>query len=322
MRELSYVAAILEATEQAMTADPRVIVIGEYVGRMGARGTTAGLLDRFGPDRIIETPISEAVLTGMGVGAALAGFRPIVDLNQMDYMLLAIDEIVNIAAKWRFMSGGQFSVPLVVRCNTAGGRERGWGAQQSQTLHAWYAHIPGLRVVMPSTPADAKGLLLAAIASDDPVLFVESIGLDSDVGRVPEGADPLPIGQAAIRRAGTDVTVVATGWMVSRALAAADRVAASVEVIDPRTLSPLDFAPILESVHRTGRLVTVDQGHRFLGFGSEIVASVAEALGSDLRASARVASPDAPVPFNPSLLADHFPSEDRIVAAIGSVLGR
>jgi len=298
-------------------------VMGEDVGLIGGIfQVTRGLRERFGEDRVRDTPISEATFLGAGVGAAICGARPVVEIQIFDFVALTMDQIVNQAAKFRFMLGGKPTVPLVIRGPQGGGIRL--AAQHSQSLEAWFAHVPGLVVVAPSTPYDAKGLLAAAIREDNPVIFLEHKALYAVKGPVPESDYVLPLGRADVKRRGTDVTVIATQMMVGRALAAAaelERHGVSVEVIDPRTLVPLDEAAILESVRKTHRLVVVHEAVKRGGFGAEIAAMVAEQAVDELDAPiVRVGARHAPIPYNDALERATIPTQEDIEAAIRSVL--
>jgi 2-oxoisovalerate dehydrogenase E1 component len=294
--------------------------MGEDVGATGGIfQVSKGLMERFGAERVRDTPISEATFCGAGVGAAIAGMRPIVEVQIFDFVTLMMDMIVNQAAKFRYMLGGRPTVPLVIRGPQGGGIRL--AAQHSQSLEAWFAHVPGLVVVAPSSPYDAKGLLIAAIRDDNPVIFLEHKLLYlGQAEPVPEHPYAIPLGKAAIRRPGSDLTIVATQAMVSQALQAATRLEGegiSAEVIDPRTLKPLDLDTIVESVRRTNRLVVVHEGWKFGGFGGEIAASVTEAAFDWLDAPVtRVGAPDVPMPFNDRLERSVIPSAERIIAAV------
>lgn len=322
-RELTMAQALNEALHEEMTRDPSVLVMGEDIGLSGGLfEVTAGLFERFGRGRVIDTPISEAGFCGAGVGAALTGSRPVVELQIFDFVTLMMDQIVNHAAKWRYMSGGQVSVPLVVRGPIASGI--GMSAQHSQTLEAWFVHTPGLIVIMPSSPADAKGLLKSAIRDDNPVVFLEKRLLYDRKGLVPESDYTVPIGVAEVKRPGTDVTVVATGAAVDLALRAASRFARrsiELEVIDPRTLKPLDIETIVDSIRRTRRLVIVSEGSRAGGFASEILARVVDEAFDLLRvAPQRVTAKDAPMPHAASLEREVLPGVEDVMAAVEIVL--
>jgi len=297
--------------------------MGEDVGLIGGIfGVTRGLRERFGEDRVRDTPISEATFVGAGVGAAIAGLRPVVEIQIFDFVALTMDQLVNQAAKFRYMLGGRPTVPLVIRGPQGGGIRL--AAQHSQSLEAWFAHVPGLVVVAPATPYDAKGLLVSAIRDDNPVIFLEHKALYATKGAVPEAPYAIPLGKADVKRAGTDVTLVATQAMVSRALAAAgdlEKDGVSVEVIDPRTLVPLDEATILASVARTGRLVIAHEAVKRGGWGAELAALVAEHALDVLDAPiVRVAARNVPMPYNDSLERATIPSQQDIAAALRSVV--
>lgn len=323
VRQLTLSEALNEALHQEMARDAGVFMIGEDVGALGGLfQVSAGLQERFGPRRVIDSPISEAAITGAGVGAALVGCRPIVELQISDFATLVMDQLVNHAAKWRYMSGGKVSVPLVIRGPISNGF--GMAAQHSQSLEAWFVHSPGLVVIMPSTPYDAKGLLKSAIRDDNPVVMLEKRLLYGRPGPVPEDDYLIPIGVADIKRPGTDVTVVAMSQSVHLSLQAARQVARDgieVEVIDPRTLKPLDIDTIAESVHKTGRLVVVSEGARAGGFASEVVARVIDAAYDSLRAApVRVTAADTPIPYAASLERAVLPSLERVLDAIHQVM--
>jgi pyruvate/2-oxoglutarate/acetoin dehydrogenase E1 component len=325
MRELKYWQAVNEALSEEMARDDTVTLAGEDVAAPGGPfGASRGLLEKFGPWRVKDTPISELTIAGLGVGAALAGLRPIVELMFFDFVALAMDQIVNQAAKFSYMSGGRQRVPMTIRTLCGAGRSN--GPQHSQNLEAWIGHVPGLKLVWPSTPADAKGLLKAAVRDDNPVIVVDSLSLWNSKGPVPEGDYVTPIGKADVKRRGIDATVVAIGSMVHRALDAAERLSADgieLEVIDLRSISPLDHDTILESVAKTHRLVIAHDAVKPFGFGAEIAAMVAEDAFEHLRAPIkRVAAPFAPVPFSPSLEQAYFPQADAIEAAVRSVIRR
>lgn len=325
MSELKFWQAVNEALGEELERDGSVVVFGEDVGKAGGPfGASRGLRDRFGPDRVRDTPISEGAITGVAVGAAMCGLRPVVEIMYFDFATLAIDQLVNQAAKMRYMSGGTLSVPMTML--TFCGSGRGSGPQHSQSLEAWLAHVPGLSVVYPSNPADAKGLLKASIRSADPVVFIESSRLWTTRGKVPESPDHLvPIGKAATPRSGSDVTLVSWGWAVTRTLAAAELLAAGgidAEVIDLRTISPLDETAILESVTRTGHLVVVHDASGPFGPGAEIAALVAEHAFDALRGPvARVTPPFAPAPFADQLEHAYYPTADRIAAVARMAVG-
>jgi pyruvate dehydrogenase E1 component beta subunit len=306
-----------------MRADPRVLVLGEDVAEGGPWGATAGLAEEFGEERVRNTPISEAAICGIAIGAAQSGRRPVVEVMFVDFLTLALDQLVNQAAKAHFMSGGQLEVPLVLR--TQGGAGQRGGAQHSQSLEAWLAHVPGLKVVLPSTAADAAGLLASAIADPNPVVVVENKTLYFRKEQVPEDGERVPIGLARLARPGQDVTVVALSRLVPEALAAADELAEEgieLEVIDPRTLVPLDLDTIVESVSRTHRLVIAHEAVTHGGFGAEIAAQVQEAAFDELDAPiARVGAPFSPVPFSPPLEDAYLPGRTEVTAAARAVAG-
>jgi len=321
-RELTYVQAITEAMKQELIRDPRVFIMGENIGQgEGAFGATTGLFKEFGPDRVRDTPLSETGFLGAGVGAAVTGLRPVVEIMFVDFVGVTMDPILNQAAKLRYMSGGKIKVPLVVRTAWGGGMSA--ASQHSQSLVSIITHIPGLKCVVPSTPYDAKGLLTSAIRQDDPIFFFEHKFLYGMKGPVPEEPYTIPIGEADIKRAGEDVTVVAVGRMVQMALEAAERLSKegkSVEVVDPRSLSPLDEETILASVKKTGRLVVVDESHPRCSVATDIAALAATKDLEYLDAPVRVVTGGhTPVPFSPALEGAFLPSTDRIVAAIKEI---
>ncbi|MEO1109863.1 MAG: alpha-ketoacid dehydrogenase subunit beta [Pseudomonadota bacterium] len=304
-REISYSEAIREAMEIALNRDERVILMGEDIGVYGgAFQVTGDLVEKFGPDRIMDTPISELGGAGVAVGAALTGLRPIFEFQFSDFATLAMEQIVNQAAKVRFMLGGAVSVPVVMRFPAGSGT--GAAAQHSQSLEAWLGHVPGLKVVQPSTPEDAKGLLLAALEDPDPVMIFEHKILYKTKGIVPEGYYTTPIGKADVRRTGDDVTIVATSIMVHKAIEAADILAQEnidAEVIDLRTVRPIDRETVLNSVRKTGKLVCVYEGVKTLGIGAEVSAMVAESDAFDFLDApiVRLGGAESPIPYNPDL---------------------
>jgi pyruvate/2-oxoglutarate/acetoin dehydrogenase E1 component len=325
MSEISYSQALRDALREEMQRDPAVFLIGEDIGvHGGAFGVTRGLLDEFGPQRVVSTPISEAAIAGAAVGAAVVGCRPVAEIMYMDFMTIAMDQIVNQAAKMRYMFGGKARLPLVIRAPSGAGR--GQAAQHMQSLEAWFVHVPGLKVVMPSTPYDAKGLLTSSIRDDNPVIFIENKLLYATRGQVPDGEVLVPLGQAEIKRPGRDATVVATSRMVSLALGAADRLAKDgieVEVIDPRTLVPLDIETIIRSVKRTHHALIVHEACERGGVGAEIVAQIQERAFEWLDAPVkRVANPNVPIPFAETLEALAIPDETRIAGAVRQLVGR
>lgn len=321
-REISFSAALREALAEEMARDERVYLIGEDVRGGGYFAVPSGLVERFGPDRVIDTPISEYAIVGSAVGAAMTGMRPVAEIQFSDFLTCCMDPLVNQAAKLRFMSGGQYSLPFVVR--TPGGAGIGMAAQHSQSLESWLLHIPGLIVMAPGTPYDAKGLLKAAIRSNNPVVFFENKLLYATTAPVPEEEYLVPIGKADLKRLGSDVTVVAVGSMVGPALEAAETAAADgidVEVVDPRTLFPCDWETIVRSAAKTGRVVVAEAGVLTCGFGAECSARVTESAWSALRAPVvRVAAQDVPIPYNRSLENRVVPDTREICEAIGGVI--
>jgi acetoin:2,6-dichlorophenolindophenol oxidoreductase subunit beta len=322
--ETTYLQAITATLADEMRADPKVLILGEDVAEGGPWGATAGLAEEFGAERVRNTPISEAAICGVAVGAAQSGLRPVVEIMFVDFVTLALDELVNQAAKAHFMSGGQLTASLVLR--TQGGAGQRGGAQHSQSLEAWLTHVPGLKVVMPSTASDAAGLLTSAIADPNPVVYVENKTLYFRKEDLPGEREPVPIGRAKVVRPGRDVTVVALSRLVSESLAAAEELAADgieVEVIDPRTLVPLDLDTIVESVTRTHRLVVAHEAVVHGGFGAEISARVQEAAFDELDAPiGRVGAPFTPVPFSPPLEDAYLPGRDDVAAAVRAALAR
>jgi pyruvate/2-oxoglutarate/acetoin dehydrogenase E1 component len=322
-RPLKFWQGINQALVEEMDRDERVVLVGEDVARPGGPyGVTRGLRDRFGDLRVRDTPISEAVLVGLGVGGGAVGLRPIVEIMFFDFAMIAMDQIVNQAAKYRYFSGA--SLPLVIRTMAGAGGPN--GAQHSQNFEAWYSAVPGLKVVMPSNAADAKGLLKSAIRDDDPVLFIETLGLLPVRRDVPVGEDfLLPLGVADVRRSGDDVTVVAIGRQVDRALEAAERLddeGVSVEVVDPRTLSPLDTDTIVESVRRTGRLVVAQEATSPYSFAAEVCAVAAESCLADLKAPpVRVTSPFINVPTPVPLAEARAPGVEEILEGVKRAMG-
>jgi pyruvate dehydrogenase E1 component beta subunit len=314
----TYREAIRRAMTEAMDDDPRVFLMGEDVGRYGGSfGVSNGMLERFGEDRIRDTPLSESAFVGAGIGAALAGLRPIVEIMTVNFSLLALDQIVNNAATLLHMSGGQCAVPVVIRMTTGGGRQL--AAQHSHSFEAWYAHVPGLQVVAPATVADAYGMMLSALRSPDPVVFFEHGGLYGIEGELPDGAGATSLTGAAVRREGDDLTIVTYGGMLPRALAAAEQLAAdgiAADVIDLRSLRPIDDETLVDSVRRTHRVVVVDEGWRSVGISAEIAARIAERAFYELDAPIeRVCTVEVPLPYPKHLEDAAMPSVDRIVAA-------
>jgi pyruvate/2-oxoglutarate/acetoin dehydrogenase E1 component len=324
VKTVTYAEAIREALRHELAGDERVFLLGEDIGVYGgAFGVTDGLLAEFGPERVRDTPISEAAITGCAIGAAVTGLRPVLEIQFMDFITLCMEQLVLQAAKMRYMFGGTAQVPLVVR--TPGGSGTGAAAQHSESLEAWFAHVPGLKVVAPSTAADARGLLLASIRDHNPVIFVEHKLLYRTRGEVPQAPEAIPLGAADVKRAGDDVTVIATSVMVPRALAAAQRLAAegvSVEVVDPRTLRPLDTETLAASARKTGRVIVVYEAVKTLGIGAEIAARIAEGDAFyHLRAPiVRVGGQECPIPYNRGLERAAVPQEEDIVAAVRRVM--
>jgi acetoin:2,6-dichlorophenolindophenol oxidoreductase subunit beta len=323
IRTISFSQALCEALAQEMERDPNVMLLGEDIGVYGGVfKVTAGLLDRFGPNRVIETPIAEAGFVGTAIGAALTGKRPVAELMFMDFALVAADQLLNQAAKLRYMSGDQFRVPLTIR--TQQGVGRGTGAQHSQCLEALFMHVPGFAVALPSTPADAKGLLTTAIRSDDPCIVIEHKMLYLTKGDVPEGEHTVPFGQAAIRREGNHVTIISYSRSMQVVLEAAgqlERDGIDAEVIDLRTVVPLDWETVTASVQRTGGLVVVHEAHRSAGVGAEIAARITERTWGALRVPAqRVCGLDVPVPFASSLEEQWLPQPSTVVEAAKRVV--
>jgi pyruvate/2-oxoglutarate/acetoin dehydrogenase E1 component len=318
-REMPYIAAIGEAIHLEMARDESVLYFGQNI----ATTDDDPFLAAFGHDRVRVTPISETAEIGMAVGAALAGYRPVVELYMAEFMLVAMDQVVNEAPRFRYMSGGKVKVPLVLKAGY--GFTAGWAGQHTGSIYSMFMGVPGLKVVLPATAADAKGLMATAIRDDNPVCFFHHYLLTLEHGEVPEGEYLVPFGEAAVRRTGKDVTIVAIGWMVDRALAAAERLAADgvdAEVIDPRTLAPLDTATILESVAKTGRLVLVDQATRHGSASAVIAAEVADQGFDSLRAPIKqVTALDATIPYSEPMERFVLPDEDKIVAAVHQVLG-
>ncbi len=325
MPEMTFVEALRTTLEAEMRRDPSLMLIGEDIGRYGGIfGVTRGLLDQFGPRRIRSTPISESAIIGAALGAAMTGIRTVAELMYVDFTTCAMDQIVNQAAKMHYMSGGKLKVPLVIRTHEGGGR--GNAAQHSQSLEAWFLHVTGLKVVLPSTPADAKGLLTAAIRDDNPVLFIEHKLLYATKGMVPEGEHLVPLGRADVKRPGKDVTIVTISHMVLKALRAAEGLAGEgidAEVIDLRTLTPLDLGRVVESVRKTNRVVIAHEACRLGGFGGELAAQIQEEAFDFLDAPIqRVGALDVPIPYSKPMEEYVIPDEGRIAAAARRVLAR
>jgi pyruvate/2-oxoglutarate/acetoin dehydrogenase E1 component len=325
VRTLSYAHAIREAHAQLLRSDERVFVLGQGVWSPWYAGTSLQDLDKeFGRDRVIESPVAENATTGAAVGAALAGMRPIVFHPRMDFMFLAVDPIVNQAANWSYMFAGRIGVPVVIRTVINRGGEQ--AAQHSQAVHSWFMHVPGLKVVMPSTPYDAKGLLMSAVSDGNPVIYVDDRWLYADEGPVPEAMYKVPISVAEVRRVGRDVTIVAASFMAREAMRSAEELAArgvDAEVIDLRSVKPWDRTCVLESVGKTGRLVIADSGWTTAGIAAEIAATVAEERLQSLKAPiARVCLPDTPAPMSRALEQIYYRSAADITRTVLTVLGR
>jgi pyruvate/2-oxoglutarate/acetoin dehydrogenase E1 component len=323
MRTLAYAQAMREAFAQLLASDPRVFVIGQGVWSPWYAGASLMDLDReFGRDRIIDSPVSENATTAAAIGAAMVGMRPIVFHPRMDFMLLAVDPIVNQAANWSYIFAGQVQVPVVIRASINRGGEQ--GAQHSQALQALFMHVPGLKVVMPATAYDAKGLLIAAVRDGNPVMYIDDRWLYEEVSEVPEEIYEVPIGQAAVRRTGSDVSIVATSYMAAQAMMASkllERKGVDAEVIDLRSLSPWDQESVLSSVRKTACLVVADAAWKTCGVAAEIVASVAEEAFDDLKAPiARVCLPDVPAPTSAPLEKAYYTGAEDIVSAVERVL--
>jgi acetoin:2,6-dichlorophenolindophenol oxidoreductase subunit beta len=323
MPTVTYAQALNDALREELRADPRVFLMGEDIGRHGGVfRVTKDLLAEFGPQRIRDTPISESGFTGIGIGAAMAGMRPVVELLFMDFALVAADQIINQAAKLRYMSGGTLSVPIVIRGQQGGGR--GNGAQHSQSFEAWFAQVPGLKVVAPATPYDAKGLLKSAIRDGNPVIFIEHKLLYNTKGEVPEKAYTVPISQAEVKRVGRDITVVSYSRCLLQALEAAEILAqrgVEAEVVDLRTIEPLDMATIVRSVRETGRLLVVHEAHSNCGIGAEIIARMYELAPEALVAPARrLGARHLPIPVAESLENTVLPQTGDIVKAVEAML--
>ncbi|MCY3886940.1 MAG: alpha-ketoacid dehydrogenase subunit beta [Chloroflexi bacterium] len=321
MPEKLFSQGIVEAQAHEMRTDPTIFVAGEDIELGGVFATAKGLREEFG-SRVFNTPIAEAAMTGLAIGAAATGMRPIVEIMFMDFMTVAMDQVVNQMAKMRYMFGGETRLPLVLITHAGAGHQN--AAQHSQSLEAWFCHVPGLKVVWPSDPYDGKGLMIAAIRDDNPVIYITNklaLGTRADV---PDDAYTVPIGKAAVKREGEDVTVVAVGAMVPEAIKAADAVAErglSVEVVDPRTLSPLDTDTIVRSVRKTGRAIVAHEAVQFCGYGAEVAAQIAQHAFDALDAPVlRVGAPFSPVPFNPNLEKAWLPGAEEIIASIEQLI--
>jgi acetoin:2,6-dichlorophenolindophenol oxidoreductase subunit beta len=322
-RQLSYAKAILEATDQAMSLCPEVIVLGQLVDtKSGIFGTTTGLAEKHGAERVQDFPVSENLMTATAMGASLTGLRPMIAHQRLDFMLYSLDAIANWLALWRFKSNGSSAMPVTIR--TIVGKGWGQGPQHSKSLHAWFAHLPGLRVAVPATAYDAKGLLLESIFSETPAIFVEGRGLYSMTDDVPEEPYRVRFGQAVVRRKGKDATIVAIGSMVPAAMRAAallEKDGIDAEVVDPRTLTPLDRRTICDSAFKTGRLVVADPAWHSFGASAEIITTVVENLGDKLKAKpVRVTLPDSHTPMSMALEPEFYANESDVVAAVRQTL--
>jgi pyruvate/2-oxoglutarate/acetoin dehydrogenase E1 component len=325
MREITYAEALREALREEMIRNPDVILLGEEIGVFGgAYKITRGLLEEFGPERVRDTPISEIAIAGTAVGLALTGFKPVAEIMYMDFLPICLDQLATQAAKIHFMSGGQLKVPMVLRTQYSLGRQH--GSQHSQFFPSWFFQVPGLKVVLPGTPYDAKGLLKSAIRDENPVLFVESGVLYRTKGEVPEGEYTIPLGKAEVMRKGDDVTIVGVSRMVGEAMSAARKLeegGVSAEVIDIRTLQPLDLETVVDSVKRTSRLIVACDDVKAGGVGSEISAAVLESGFDYLDAPIlRVACPEMPIPFSPTLEQMYMPNAEKIVEAAQQIVGK
>lgn len=325
VREIPYVSAVNEALAQLMREDPAVFIAGEDVALYGSVfGVTRGLLSEFGPQRVVDTPISESAIMGLGLGAAATGLRPIIDIMFMDFLGVCMDEVVNQVAKMKYMFGGKARLPLTI--HTMAGAGTSMAAQHSQSLEAWFCHVPGLKVVMPSGPYEAKGLLVAAVRDDDPVIVVNTKTILGMKAHVPGELYEIPLGKAHVVREGTNFTIIATGRMVSESLKAAELLAPEgldVEVVDPRTLQPFDTATVVASVRKTHRALVAHEAVRFGGIGAEIAAQVQEEAFDYLDAPVgRVGAPFTPVPFSPVLEREYLPGAEKIAAEVRRILGR
>lgn len=325
VRELTYAQAVKEALAEEMRRDPRVCILGEDVAEAGTPfKVLSGLVEEFGKDRVIDTPISEAGFTGVGVGAAMTGMRPVIDIMFGDFLTLTMDQLVNQAAKIHYMSGGKWKVPMVLR--TTLGATRRSAAQHSQSLHAWLSHVPGLKVAMPSTPYDAKGLLKTAIRDDNPVIFFEDKMMYRQKGLVPTEEYTIPLGVADIKRAGRDITLVGTSSMVQVALGAAamlEKDGISAEVIDPRTTWPLDERTLVESAKKTSRVIVIDEGYARYGVTGEIASVISEGAFYNLEAPVkRMGAMHVPIPFSPPLEDVTVPTEQTVYEAARGMCGK
>ncbi|MCL5103938.1 MAG: alpha-ketoacid dehydrogenase subunit beta [Armatimonadetes bacterium] len=325
MPEITYIQAVREALEEELRRDEKVFLLGEDIGATGGVfGATRGLIDKFGPKRVRQTPISEAAIIGAACGASMLGLRPVAEIMYFDFIAVAMDQVISQVGKMRYMSNGQLQLPLVIR--TQGGGGRGKGPQHSSSIEAWFFHSPGMKIVMPATPFDVKGLLKSAIRDDAPVLFIENAMMYNNKGQVPDEEYTVPIGEADIKRVGTDVTIVATGYMVLKSLEAArelEKMGISAEVIDPRTIYPLDIDPIVASVQKTGRLMVVHEAFTRGGIGAEIASQIMEKAFDYLDAPVeRLGGLEVPMPYARSLEEVVIPNTDRIIAGANKLCNR
>jgi pyruvate/2-oxoglutarate/acetoin dehydrogenase E1 component len=324
MRELTFREAVVEALDIAMERDPKIFLLGEDIGYYGGLfQATQGLMQKYGEDRVMDSPISESAILGAGIGSAIVGMHPVVEIMNIDFLPVCMDQLVNQAAKMRYMFGGRMKIPLVIR--TTCGAGRGGAAHHAQATHAVFMHFPGIKIVVPATPHDVKGLLFTAIEDENPVLFIEDKMMYNMKGEVPEGYYTIPFGKAAIRNEGKDVTIVATMRMVHKALTVAKEMeeeGIGIEVVDPRTLCPLDKETIINSFKKTGKLVIVDEGNRVGNFGNEVTSIIAEeAVGYIQAPILKVTAPHVPVPYSPVLEKGFYiPNEEGIKKAVHKVL--
>jgi pyruvate dehydrogenase E1 component beta subunit len=324
MREITFREAVVEALDIAMERDPKIFLLGEDIGYYGGLfQATQGLMHKYGEDRVMDSPISESAILGAGIGSAIVGMHPIVEIMNIDFLPVCMDQLVNQAAKMRYMFGGRMKIPLVIR--TTCGAGRGGAAHHAQATHAAYMHFPGIKIVAAATPHDVKGLLFTAIEDQNPVLFIEDKMMYNMKGEVPEGYYTVPFGKAAIHQEGKDITIVATMRMVHKALAVAKEIEAEgigAEVIDPRTLCPLDKETIINSFKKTGKMVIVDEGHRIGNFGSEVASIIAEEAVEYIQAPIlKVTAPHVPVPYSPALEKEFYiPNEEGIKKAVRKVM--
>jgi pyruvate/2-oxoglutarate/acetoin dehydrogenase E1 component len=324
MRELTFREAVVEALDIAMERDPKIFLLGEDIGYYGGLfQATQGLMQKYGEDRVMDSPISESAILGAGIGSAIVGMHPIVEIMNIDFMPVCMDQLVNQAAKMRYMFGGRMKIPLVIR--TTCGAGRGGAAHHAQATHAVFMHFPGIKIVVPATPHDVKGLLFTAIEDENPVLFVEDKMMYNMKGEVPEGYYTIPFGQAAVRHGGKDVTILATMRMVHKALTVAKEMeeeGIGIEVVDPRTLCPLDKETIINSFKKTGKMIIVDEGNRVGNFGNEVTSIIAEeAVGYIQAPILKVTAPHVPVPYSPVLEKGFYiPNEEGIKKAVHKVL--